>query len=77
MFVPCGTYPIPSRLIAWGATDWISCPSKAIHPLRGWRNPKTAFSRVDLPAPFGPMTPVIEPASTLSRIPFRMSISAT
>jgi hypothetical protein len=40
----------------------MSRPSKAIRPPRGWRKPKTVFSSVDLPAPFGPMIPVSEPA---------------
>ena len=37
-----------------------------IWPLSGAILPATMLNSVDLPAPFGPISPVIEPRSTLS-----------
>ena len=48
-----------------------------IRPRRGWRKPNMVLSSVDFPAPFGPMTPVMEPGSTRSVMSPRMSIPST
>src|SRR5262249_6448316 len=48
-----------------------------MRPRWGWRKPKIALSSVDLPAPFGPMTPVIAPRSTRMLTPARMSMPST
>jgi len=41
----------------------ISVSRNAIEPRHGCSSPNTAFMRVDLPAPFGPITDTISPAS--------------
>src|SRR5688572_27506048 len=40
------------------------CPARRIRPDSGGRWPAMALNRVVLPAPFGPMRPVIEPLGT-------------
>src|SRR5215510_1191064 len=68
---------MPRRLISYGSRVWISRSPSAMRPRRGCRKPKMVFSSVDFPAPFGPMTPVIDPGSTRSVMSPRMSIPST
>jgi hypothetical protein len=42
-------------------------------PDHGGRYPKIVLSRVDLPAPFGPITPMIAARSTASETDWRIS----
>src|SRR5690349_25059666 len=50
--------------MTWGGRPAISWPSKQIRPASGRRNPLTRLNSVVLPAPFGPMSAVIEPRLT-------------
>jgi len=43
-------------------------------PSRSFKRPKIALNTVDLPAPFGPITVVIEPAGTEKLVPLRIVI---
>lgn len=63
---PCGTKATPcstSRLLALAPV--MSCPSSLMEPLRTFSMPKSVFSTVDLPAPFGPSSSVILPRLAL------------
>src|ERR1700677_970097 len=46
----------PSRAISSGPLPPIVCPQSVIEPVSGDTTPAMAFSSVDLPAPFGPVT---------------------
>ena len=41
-------------------------PSRKTWPAVGGNTPAMMLNRVDLPAPFGPIRPVIDPAATVS-----------
>src|SRR5882762_10342223 len=61
--------PIPLRATVCGArpnTDW---PSSSIAPRSGLMNPVARLNTVVLPAPFGPMSAVIEPRATSNVAP--------
>ena len=52
-----GTKPMP-RLTSWSARTFVMSWSASVtRPSRTRTRPNIAFSRVDLPAPFGPMMP--------------------
>ena len=51
-----------------------SRPLKTTLPARSFNRPKIALNTVDLPAPFGPITVVIDPDGTENVVPFRMVI---
>jgi len=51
-----------------------SRPLKTILPSRSFSRPKIALNTVDLPAPFGPITVVIEPDGTEKLVPLRIVI---
>ena len=55
---------IPRRAIAEGRSPVSTAPSYMIWPPVGRRYPVIALNAVVLPAPFGPMTLVIEPGRT-------------
>ncbi len=57
---------MPRRARRCGASAVTSCPSNRTCPSLGVRKPEIIPNRVVLPAPFGPMSPVIEPAGTAS-----------
>ncbi len=63
---PSGTCEIPRRTMASAARPVISCPSIRTRPAAGTISPEMARSRVDLPAPLGPMTETISPARTFN-----------
>jgi len=54
----------PRRLSTSGRSPVIARPSKRTSPVSGARKPVTRLKSVVLPAPFGPMSPTIAPAST-------------
>ncbi len=64
-------------MIVCGLCPLISSPRKTTRPLRGRSSPKIVFTRVDLPAPLGPITVTISPSLTRIETPFRMSTSGT
>jgi len=45
-------------------------PSNNIYPVEGLRREVIMLKVVDLPAPFGPRRPKIDPASTPKLVPF-------
>ena len=51
-----------------------SRPLKTTLPSRSFRRPKIALNTVDLPAPFGPITVVIDPTGTEKVVPLRIVI---
>ena len=59
----------PRRLTASGASPAISCPSNRIEPASGGTRPETTLNNVVLPAPFGPISPVMPPATTARSTP--------
>ena len=72
-FSVCGTKPMPLRARACGASAVMSSPSRRTVPARRCSSPNSAFMAVDLPAPLGPTTTAISPASTATEQPRRMS----
>ena len=68
----CGTKDRPSRTSASGALLVTSLPSKATLPCDTVNSPNSAFSVVDLPAPFGPTITPIWSASMAIFTPLRM-----
>ena len=63
-----GTSDIPACTRAETSVVPRAMPSNPTWPRAG-NIPMTAFSSVDLPAPFGPITVTISPAATLSDSP--------
>ncbi|KXT89066.1 hypothetical protein SORDD21_01823 [Streptococcus oralis] len=55
----------------------IDCPSKRISPWSTCRPPARIFIKVDLPAPFPPMTEMKSPSSTVRSKPLRTWFSLT
>ena len=60
---------MPSRARLCGLRPVMSVPSKVIRPALMVCRPQMALKHVVLPAPLGPMSPVTEPASTVSFTP--------
>src|SRR5580692_1978945 len=60
---------MPARACASGEARVTSCPAKTIRPAVGVVSPATQLKNVDLPAPFGPIRPMISPSSTLKSAP--------
>src|SRR5829696_4953227 len=54
----------PMRATTCGASPEIRAPLKRTSPALGRRNEEISLNRVDLPAPFGPMTERISPSRT-------------
>ena len=54
----------PLRAAMWGASPEIRSPRSSTSPALGRRNDEISLNRVDLPAPFGPMTETISPSRT-------------
>ena len=54
--------PTPSRAILCGGQPETSLPSIRTDPESGRSTPRIDFITVDLPDPFGPMSPRISPA---------------
>src|ERR1041385_3264800 len=55
--------PIPSRACSSGAARVTSTPSNVMRPVVGSVSPARQLKKVDLPAPFGPIRPMISPSS--------------
>src|SRR5713226_5125418 len=56
--------PMPSRACASGEASVTSVPAKMTRPLVDARSPTRQLKKVDLPAPFGPINPMISPSPT-------------
>ena len=56
----------PRRAMRCGCERSIRRPSKCTRPRSAERKPEITLNNVDLPAPFGPIRAVIDPASTSS-----------
>src|SRR5215472_6205387 len=59
----------PRRVIRCGGSPVMSWPSKRTRPASGGMRPETQWKSVVFPAPFGPMSPVMVPASTSRSTP--------
>src|SRR4051812_28916254 len=57
---------MPRRARLYGGSLVMSRPSRRTRPALGARRPVITLNRVVLPAPFGPMRPVILPGSALN-----------
>jgi hypothetical protein len=64
-----GTKQMPRRTIRSGLHPVMSVPSKRMRPAFGGSSPKIVLSRVDLPAPLGPMIVTSWPDSTVMETP--------
>ena len=62
--------PISTSLLAWRLV--ISSPCSVTLPEWTFTRPNMALSRVDLPAPLGPMMPIISPGWPTRLQPLRM-----
>src|ERR1700688_925971 len=60
---------MPARACASGAARVTSVPLKTIRPVVGKASPARQLKNVDLPAPFGPIRPMISPSSTARSAP--------
>src|ERR1700746_2091991 len=60
---------MPARACASGDARVRSLPSKMIRPPLGMVSPARQLKNVDLPAPFGPISPMISPALTARSAP--------
>ena len=56
--------PMPRRQTLSAESPSMRWPAKVIEPPSGSKTPAIMLNSVVLPAPFGPMTPQISPAST-------------
>ena len=63
---PSGTSETPPRAIVSGLRPTIEAPWTRMSPDRAGTRPTIVCSVVDLPAPFGPISPTISPAPTVS-----------
>src|ERR1700683_3023747 len=61
--------PIPARACASGDARVKSLPSNKIRPPVGSVSPARQLKKVDLPAPLGPIRPMISPSSTVRSAP--------
>ncbi len=60
---------MPSRACASGLARVMSTPSNRMVPAVGATSPASALKKVLLPAPFGPISPMMSPAATLRLAP--------
>src|SRR5215471_16608052 len=60
---------MPSRACASGEARVRSLPSKMIRPPLGMVSPARQLKNVDLPAPLGPISPMISPSLTARSAP--------
>src|SRR5213079_1001258 len=56
--------PMPSRAWVSGEARVTSSPPNRTDPAVGTRSPQRQLKNVDLPAPFGPIRPMMSPSST-------------
>src|SRR5262249_49337767 len=61
--------PMPSSACASGEACVTSMPSKLMRPVVGSVSPARQLKNVDLPAPFGPIRPMISPSSMVRSAP--------
>src|SRR5579864_9819865 len=61
--------PMPARARTSAAAWVTSLPSKTMRPVVGAVSPARQLKKVDLPAPFGPIRPMISPSSTARSAP--------
>src|SRR5580692_3421 len=61
--------PMPASACASGAACVTSTPLKTMRPLVGDASPARQLKKVDLPAPFGPIRPMISCSSTARSAP--------
>ena len=69
----CGTYPTPARATSSGGRPVMSRSPANTRPDDSRTTPTSAFSRVDLPDPFGPTTEATDPGATETETPWMMS----
>jgi hypothetical protein len=65
----CGTWKVrasPSCARASGVKSVMSCPSNKTLPMSTDRSPVRQLKNVDLPAPFGPISPRMSPCSSVT-----------
>src|SRR5258708_1503686 len=60
---------MPSRACSSGVARVTSTPSNVIRPVVGSVSPARQLKNVDLPAPFGPIRPMISPSSIARSAP--------
>src|SRR5580704_2491867 len=60
---------MPARAWTAGPARVTSSPSKTMRPAVGKVSPARQLKKVDLPAPFGPIRPMISPSSTVRSAP--------
>src|SRR5271169_1320328 len=60
---------MPAKARASGRACVMSCPAKTIVPVVGMVSPARQLKNVDLPAPFGPISPIMSPSSTARSAP--------
>ncbi len=60
---------MPSFACASGVARVTSVPANMTRPALGTRSPTRQLKKVDLPAPFGPMRPMISPSPTVRSAP--------
>src|SRR5690349_10913198 len=60
---------MPSRACSSGEARVTSVPSKVMRPVVGVVSPARQLKNVDLPAPFGPISPMISPSSIVRSAP--------
>src|SRR5215468_6667000 len=60
---------MPARACASGEARVRSLPSKTMQPPLGMVSPARQLKNVDLPAPLGPMSPMISPSLTVRSAP--------
>src|SRR5690349_7890888 len=61
--------PMPRRACASAGARVTSLPSNAMRPPEGAMSPAMQLKKVDLPAPFGPISPTISPCATCRSAP--------
>ncbi len=71
---PSGTRATPRAASNSGAMPRIGVSASRTSPCLARTTPAMASSRVDLPAPFGPMTATISPSDTSSDTPRRATM---
>ena len=71
---PSGACAMRSRAISCVGRRVMSCPSNTIEPSRARGLPKIVIIRVDLPAPFAPISVTISPSATSMSTPFSATI---
>ena len=76
MLASCGTKAMPRRARSRAGTPSSVSPSRLRAPNFSGSSPAIAFSRVDLPAPFGPTMATNWPGATSIRAPLRISSAA-